>query len=205
MVDFTVCVADTGPGIPLDELKRVFGQFFQIDNSNTKAKVKVKVKGGTGLSLAIAKQNVAIGRGAHLEMRDGRLWIESLGKAQFFKGRLRFAPHDGEAHPRRRSGRYCAALRDLLIPSGWEVAKTTDGRHGVAKAKSERPDLVPWTSRPTPALQLEQPRADRHTTPTQGMAAFADYDSSYSDERGNGSQSSTHSSSTDDEPITFRE
>src|SRR5439155_7213838 len=49
---FTVAVTDTGPGIPAEELKRVFEQFHQIDNSNTKA------KGGTGLGLAIAKQIV---------------------------------------------------------------------------------------------------------------------------------------------------
>jgi len=60
---FTVEVTDTGPGIPPEELKRVFEQFHQIDNSNTKA------KGGTGLGLAIAKQIV--------EMHGGRIWVES--------------------------------------------------------------------------------------------------------------------------------
>jgi signal transduction histidine kinase len=64
---FTVSVADTGPGIPLEEQRRVFEQFHQVDNSNTKA------KGGTGLGLAIAKQIV--------EMHGGRIWVESrLGK-----------------------------------------------------------------------------------------------------------------------------
>ncbi len=61
--NFTVTVTDTGPGIPPEELKRVFEQFHQIDNSNTKA------KGGTGLGLAIAKQIV--------EMHGGRIWVES--------------------------------------------------------------------------------------------------------------------------------
>ena len=59
--NFTVTVTDTGPGIPPEELKRVFEQFHQIDNSNTKA------KGGTGLGLAIAKQIV--------EMHGGRIWL----------------------------------------------------------------------------------------------------------------------------------
>src|SRR4029077_10283167 len=48
--NFKVAVTDTGPGIPAEELKRVFDQFHQVDSSNTKA------KGGTGLGLAIAKQ-----------------------------------------------------------------------------------------------------------------------------------------------------
>jgi signal transduction histidine kinase len=72
---FTVAVTDTGPGIPPEELKRVFEQFHQIDNSNTKA------KGGTGLGLAIAKQIV--------EMHGGRIWVEStVGKGATFQMEL---------------------------------------------------------------------------------------------------------------------
>jgi signal transduction histidine kinase len=68
---FTVSVADTGPGIPPDQLTRVFEQFHQVDSSNTKA------KGGTGLGLAISKQIV--------EMHGGRIWAEStLGKGSVF-------------------------------------------------------------------------------------------------------------------------
>jgi two-component system cell cycle response regulator DivK len=33
-------------------------------------------------------------------------------------------------------------LRDLLEGSGYDVAEAADGRDGVAKAKSERPDLI---------------------------------------------------------------
>ena len=72
---FTVAVTDTGPGIPAEELNRVFDQFHQIDNSNTKA------KGGTGLGLAIAKQIV--------EMHGGRIWVEStLGQGATFQMQL---------------------------------------------------------------------------------------------------------------------
>jgi signal transduction histidine kinase len=68
---FTVSVADSGPGIPPDQLTRVFEQFHQVDSSNTKA------KGGTGLGLAISKQIV--------EMHGGRIWVESeLGKGSVF-------------------------------------------------------------------------------------------------------------------------
>src|SRR6476660_5614633 len=68
---FAVSVADTGPGIPADQLTRVFEQFHQVDSSNTKA------KGGTGLGLAISKQIV--------EMHGGRIWVESmLGKGSVF-------------------------------------------------------------------------------------------------------------------------
>jgi signal transduction histidine kinase len=68
---FAVSVTDTGPGIPTDQLTRVFEQFHQVDSSNTKA------KGGTGLGLAISKQIV--------EMHGGRIWVESiLGKGSTF-------------------------------------------------------------------------------------------------------------------------
>jgi two-component system, cell cycle response regulator DivK len=33
-------------------------------------------------------------------------------------------------------------LRDLLAGSGYDVAEAADGRDGVAKAQSERPDLI---------------------------------------------------------------
>jgi len=83
---FTVAVTDTGPGIPQQELNRVFEQFHQIDNSNTKA------KGGTGLGLAIAKQIV--------EMHGGRIWVEStLGEGATFQMELpiRAEGHKGAA------------------------------------------------------------------------------------------------------------
>jgi signal transduction histidine kinase len=72
---FTVSVTDTGPGIPADQLARIFEQFHQVDSSNTKA------KGGTGLGLAISKQIV--------EMHGGRIWVESsLGKGSTFHMQL---------------------------------------------------------------------------------------------------------------------
>jgi signal transduction histidine kinase len=83
---FAVGVTDTGPGIPPEELKRVFEQFHQIDNSNTKA------KGGTGLGLAIAKQIV--------EMHGGRILVEStVGKGSTFQMELpiRAEHHKGAA------------------------------------------------------------------------------------------------------------
>jgi two-component system cell cycle response regulator DivK len=33
-------------------------------------------------------------------------------------------------------------LRDLLTGSGYDVVEAVDGRDGVAKAQSERPDLI---------------------------------------------------------------
>lgn len=57
-------VADTGPGIPEEELERVFERFHRLDPSRARA------TGGTGLGLAIARQLI--------EAHGGRIWAESV-------------------------------------------------------------------------------------------------------------------------------
>jgi signal transduction histidine kinase len=54
------CVADTGPGIPPEQLPHIFGQFWQADQSDRR---------GIGLGLAIAKGIV--------EAHGGRISVES--------------------------------------------------------------------------------------------------------------------------------
>jgi PAS domain S-box-containing protein len=55
-------VADTGPGIPKEEQKRVFEKFAQIASGESHV-------GGTGLGLSIAK--------ALVHLQKGQMWIES--------------------------------------------------------------------------------------------------------------------------------
>jgi signal transduction histidine kinase len=54
------CVADTGSGIPPEQLPQIFGRFWQADRSDRR---------GIGLGLAIAKGIV--------EAHGGRIWVES--------------------------------------------------------------------------------------------------------------------------------
>lgn len=64
-------IEDTGIGIPKDEIKNIFSEFFRASN------VKEVEKTGTGLGLAIAKQVV--------ERHKGKIWAESEeGKGSAF-------------------------------------------------------------------------------------------------------------------------
>jgi GAF domain-containing protein/HAMP domain-containing protein/anti-sigma regulatory factor (Ser/Thr protein kinase) len=69
---FVVTVRDTGPGIPDADQDRIFGEFQQIDDTNTRK------KGGTGLGLAISRRMV--------EMQGGTIAVDSvLGHGSTFR------------------------------------------------------------------------------------------------------------------------
>ncbi len=69
---FVLSVRDTGPGIADADQDRIFGEFQQIDNTNTRR------KGGTGLGLAISKRMV--------EMQGGMISVDSvLGEGSTFR------------------------------------------------------------------------------------------------------------------------
>lgn len=61
-----LAVVDHGPGIPQDQMDRVFERFTQIDQSDTRS------KGGTGLGLSIVKSLAEVMRGsARVEETEG--------------------------------------------------------------------------------------------------------------------------------------
>jgi signal transduction histidine kinase len=65
-----VSVADTGPGIALDDHQRIFEEFQQ-------AEAGVEQPEGTGLGLALSKRLV--------ELHGGRIWVDSdVGKGSTF-------------------------------------------------------------------------------------------------------------------------
>ena len=65
----TVSVADSGVGIPQEDLPRIFERFYKVD--------RARGKSGTGLGLAIARHVV--------EAHGGRIWAESVeGKGATF-------------------------------------------------------------------------------------------------------------------------
>lgn len=64
-------IADTGPGIPKDDLPHLFQKFYRVDNSATRA------IGGTGLGLFICS--------AIVQLYNGLIWADSeVGKGSTF-------------------------------------------------------------------------------------------------------------------------
>jgi hypothetical protein len=68
-----VCLEDQGPGIPRDELARIFEKFRQVDDTT------VEKPAGTGLGLAICREIITL--------HGGRVWVRSVtgrGASFFF-------------------------------------------------------------------------------------------------------------------------
>jgi len=69
--EVVISVSDTGPGIPTDQLQKIFDEFYQVDRS-----LRRNHK-GAGLGLAISKRFV--------QAHEGRIWAESQeGKGATF-------------------------------------------------------------------------------------------------------------------------
>jgi signal transduction histidine kinase len=70
----TISVTNTGPGIPEDEINKVFAQFYRIEKSRSGG------HGGSGLGLAIAKRIVELHRGSiALESQPGQWTRVTVG------------------------------------------------------------------------------------------------------------------------------
>ena len=59
-----MAVTDLGPGIPAQDLERIFERFHRVDESRSRA------SGGAGLGLAIVRRLV--------ELHGGRVWADSV-------------------------------------------------------------------------------------------------------------------------------
>ena len=79
--EITLIVSDEGPGVPDDQVERIFERFYQVDSSRSGNE-------GTGLGLAICKHIV--------EAHGGKIWAE--GRSDAKGGRFLFTLAAAENH-----------------------------------------------------------------------------------------------------------
>lgn len=143
MVRFSI--TDTGIGIALADLERIFDPFVQADMSNSRQ------YGGAGLGLSICRRLAG--------MLGGRIWAESqLGSGSTFYLELPFSLSGGElpeavAEQEQTSQRYTILLVDddyyclkvnasLLEKLGHHVVTATNGREAVEACQKNSFDLI---------------------------------------------------------------
>ena len=109
-IGLMMTVEDTGPGIPPDQLARVFAPFEQLDTSST------RLVGGTGLGLSISDQLV--------ELMGGSMDVEStVGQGTRFAMRIPVDELEGEPE---ESDLVRGVDVDLPLPLKVLVAEDTD-------------------------------------------------------------------------------
>jgi PAS domain S-box-containing protein len=130
-------VADTGPGIPSDQVDRIFEEFYQVEGGLSRA------SGGTGLGLAIARRFARLMDGDILvdsEVGSGSVFTLCLPRAE---GDTVDDATDAEStvlvlsHDERALERLSADLNGAI-----RVVGATEPGQFAALARRERPQLV---------------------------------------------------------------
>lgn len=122
-------VRDTGIGIPVDRLARLFKSFSQADASTTRH------YGGTGLGLAISKRLV--------ELMGGKMWVESIpqkGSTFHFTLPLEAVPGVSRAVPAETQPQL-ANLRVLIVddnPTNCLLLSSHTRKWGLAPRETQR-------------------------------------------------------------------
>lgn len=142
-------VKDTGVGMASDQLEKIFLPFEQVGNQKKKAE-------GTGLGLAISQTIV--------ELMQSQLQVEStlgIGSVFWFEAEFPEATDWAIAARKNPQGMimgYQGEKRKILIVDdrwenravivnllkliGFEMLEACDGKEGLSKIETERPDLV---------------------------------------------------------------
>ncbi|MBM4152867.1 MAG: response regulator, partial [Kiritimatiellaceae bacterium] len=165
--DIEISVADSGIGIPPEELTRIFDEFHQVDNTATRS------HGGTGLGLAIARK--------YAQLLGGDTPVKSIfGHGSTFTLRLPIggsasqpvadAPsnptrtQESSSHPHRTQAVAHSAppvhqagtrillvedseaiviqMSEMLVEEGYKVRTAANGIEALARIEEELPDAV---------------------------------------------------------------
>lgn len=140
---FTLDIEDTGPGLPPQQLQRVFEPFVQGDDSLT------RLHGGAGLGLSIARQ-IAQRVGGSIDARStpgvGSLFTVTLPMAAASEPDPLPGPAPGLAWLVYARNEGAAWLQRRLLRLGWQSEIFNDGRTAAARATevcpAGRPSLV---------------------------------------------------------------
>ena len=173
-----VAIADSGLGIPAEDLPHLFQKFYRVDNSDTRE------IGGTGLGLYLCRKLI--------EAMDGRIWVESEYKkgstfyieiprmdrlkATELMEREALAARQASAQPASDTANVASELgtvesAPVVTPAPAPIAETAAPTPAAAEAVPV--ELAPATPEPasslaTEPIQFEDPEPHRF-----GAVAYA--------------------------------
>jgi CheY-like chemotaxis protein/HPt (histidine-containing phosphotransfer) domain-containing protein len=133
-------VSDTGIGIPVDRLARLFKSFSQADASTSRH------YGGTGLGLAISKRLV--------ELMGGKMWVESVpqkGSTFHFTLQLHACPETSQRSAEASQTSSLEKLRALIVDDNFtscRLLETQTRKWGMVPRISQSPtEALDWLRR----------------------------------------------------------
>jgi signal transduction histidine kinase len=139
-------VEDDGPGIPEDQLERIFERFHQVDGSSSRE------QGGTGLGLSLARELA--------RLHGGTVTVRSaLGLGSIFRAELprdlggATALGDRRRKPRRREDQLAQARADALAAREYAVRSLRE----TLLADVEVPRLARESQRGPQGLRVQAP------------------------------------------------